>query len=146
MLDASPEQIAHFQILARERKDRSRLEILIVEDQPFSSKLMVALLARISRAIPALNAQTALELYLAHAPDIVFLDVEMPDTNGHELATSIRQLDEDAYIVMVTGNNYVEDVNRAKTNGAKGFIAKPYSKKKILEFVEKYIHDRKLKT
>lgn len=145
MLDASLQQIESFQKAVRERKQRKGLIILVVEDQPFSSKLLVGLLGRISKAYPAFNAQTALELYLAHAPDVVFLDVEMPDTNGHELAAAIRQLDADAYIIMVTANNYPEDVERAKHNGVKDFIAKPYNKQKILEGVEKYIHERKLK-
>jgi two-component system chemotaxis response regulator CheY len=144
VLDASQEQIELFRTIAKGRKQRKQLEILVVEDQPFSSKLLIGLLEKICKAYPALNAQTALDLYLSHAPDIVFLDVELMGVNGHELATTIRQLDADAYIIMVTANNYVEDVNRAKENGAKGFIAKPYSKQKILEGVEKYIHERKL--
>lgn len=145
-LDASPEQIALFRAAAKVRKSRKHLEILVVEDQPFSSKLLVGLLAKIGKATPALNAQTALELYLAQAPDIIFLDVEMPGVSGHDLAAAIRQLDSDAYIIMVTANNYIEDVNRAKKNGAKGFVAKPYNKQKILEGVEKYIHERKLRS
>lgn len=146
MLDASEQQIEAFRAAARERKQRKRLEILVVEDQPFSSKLLVALLGRFSNAYPAFDAQTALEAYLKHAPDIVFLDVEMPGTDGHELATAIRQLDADAYIIMVTANNYPEDVARAKHNKVKDFIAKPYNKQKILEGVEKYILEYKLKS
>lgn len=146
VLDVSPEQIARFHTVAKERKQRKQLEILVVEDQPFSSKLLVGLLEKIGKATPAFNAQTALELYLAQAPDIVFLDVEMPGVNGHDLAAAIRQLDADAYIIMVTANNYIEDVTRAKKNGTKGFVAKPYSKQKILEGVEKYIYERKLES
>lgn len=146
MLNASDQHIAQFNNASRERRQRKHLEILVVEDQPFSSKLMITLLGRISDAYPAFDAQTALELYLSRAPDIVFLDIEMPDTNGHELASAIRQLDSDAYIIMVTANNYPEDVSRAKHNGVIGFIAKPYSKQKILEGVEKYIQERKLKS
>ena len=143
-LDILPEQIVVFQMLKENRKARKQLEILVVEDQAFSSKLLIGLLERICKTYPAFNAKTALDIYLLHAPDIVFLDVEMPDINGHDLAATISKLDDEAYIVMVTANNYIEDVARAKENGAKGFVAKPYSKQKILENVEKYICERKL--
>lgn len=144
LFDVLPEQIVVFQTLKENRKARKQLEILVVEDQPFSRRLLVGLLERICKTYPAFNAKTALDIYLLHAPDIVFLDVEMPDVNGHDLAATIHQLDDDAYVVMVTANNYIEDVARAKENGAKGFVAKPYSKQKILENVEKYIQERKL--
>jgi two-component system, chemotaxis family, chemotaxis protein CheY len=144
-LDATPEQIIFFQNIVKMRKERKRLEMLVVEDQPFSNKLLVSLLDRIGKTYSALNAERALEMYLSHAPDIVFLDIEMPDASGHELTLSIRKFDPDAYIIMVTANHYVEDVKRAKNNGAKGFVAKPYSKQKILVHVENYIHEHKLK-
>jgi len=144
-LAPSTEQIAFFRKLAALRKQRKQLEILVVEDQPFSSKLLIGVLDRLCKAYPAFNAETALELYLTHAPDIVFLDIELPGINGHELAAIIRKLDADAYIIMVTANHYAEDVARAKENDAIGFVVKPYSKQKILAGIEKYIHERKLK-
>lgn len=144
-LDLTPEQIALFKTMEKTRGIRKKLEILVVEDQIFSNRLLAGLLRKIGETHMAFDALDGLELYLAHAPDIVFLDVEMPGINGHDLAAAIHQLDKDAYIVMVTANNYIEDVTRAKKNGAKGFVIKPYSKLKILENVEKFIHERKLK-
>jgi|GEM_PF-628321 len=142
-LEASPEQIALFRSAARHRKGRKYPEIMVVEDQAFSNKLLVRLLEQNSKVYPALNAKTGLELYCANAPDISFLDIEMPGASGHDLAAVISKMDADAYIVMVTANNYIEDVVRAKQNGAKGFVVKPFNKQKILERVDKYIQDRK---
>ncbi len=141
--DASPDQLKLLQAAIKERKQRKKLEILVVEDQPFSRKLLLNLLGRIYKVYPAANVRTALELYLAIAPDIVFMDIELPEINGHELAAAINQLDSEAYIIMVSANNYIEDVTRAKKNGAKGFVIKPYNRQKIFEGIEKYIQERK---
>lgn len=142
---ASLEQLKLLHAAMKERKQRKKLEILVVEDQPFSRKLLLSLLGRIYKVYPAANVRAALELYLAIAPDIVFMDIELPETNGHELAAVINQLDSEAYIIMVSANNYIEDVTLAKKNGAKGFIIKPYNRQKIFEAIEKYIEERKSK-
>ncbi len=84
-------------------------------------------------------------MYLTYAPDIVFLDIELPDIEGHRLAQLLKAIDPNAYIVMVTANNYAEDVAKAIENGAKGFIVKPYSKDKIIEAIVKFEQQPKSK-
>lgn len=125
------------------RKKRKGLKILIVEDQLFSQKMLFSLLQHLCKIFIAADALTALDIYCAEAPNIVFLDIELPSISGHQFAAMVQSLDPKAYVVMVTGNHYLEDVRRAKSNGARGFIAKPYSKKKIMEQIEKYIHQQK---
>lgn len=131
-----------FRRAAQNRPSRKMLEMLVVEDQAFSAKLLLGLLDRTYKAVAADNAELAWNMYLAQAPDIVFLDVELPGMSGHDLAAAIHKLDPQAFIVMVTGNHYVEDVARAKENNAKGFIVKPYSKQKILDSIQKYINQK----
>lgn len=136
-----PEQIAHFRAAAKGRHARERPELLVVEDQAFSSKLLLSMLEGTYRTHAAANAETALELYLDHAPDISFLDIELPGVNGHELASAISKLDTQAFIIMVSANNHAEDVIRAKENGAKGYIVKPYSKRKVMEAIHTFLHE-----
>jgi two-component system chemotaxis response regulator CheY len=144
-LELTPAQIALFSAAARERKQRLSPEVLIVEDQSFSTKLLRGMLERSHKIHTAANAEDALELYLAHAPDIIFLDIELPGVSGHQLAAIIHKLDAQAFIIMVTGNNHADDVVRAKQNGARGFIVKPYSKQKILEAIQKFLHEHNMK-
>ncbi len=117
------------------------LNILIVEDQDFSRKLLYDLLARqfIYTCHAAKNAIEAIDLYAIHAPDIVFLDIILPDYSGHELATLIKTHDPKSYIIMVTANNFIKDVEIAKRNNIQGYITKPYSKNKIQAAVDGYI-------
>lgn len=138
VLTLLPEQVDLFHATACERKNRINPEILIVEDQVFSVKMLLGLLDNKFKTHTAVNAEMALKLYCTNAPDIVFLDIELPDANGHDLAVAIYKLDAQGFIVMVTGNHYAKDVARAKVNGAKGFIVKPYSKQKIMEAIQKF--------
>jgi CheY-like chemotaxis protein len=130
----------------QERRHSRKIDILVVEDQVFSSKILVGMLNNLANTYSAENAEAALDIYMANAPDIVFLDIELGGMNGHELASIINKLDSNPYIVMITANNYIEDVMRAKENAVKGFIAKPYNKQKILSIIDNYFQKNKRKS
>lgn len=59
--------------------------------------------------------------------------------SSHTLAHLIKTIDPSAFVVMVTGNNSVEDVTLAKSNQVDGFIVKPYNKAKIYECIDKFL-------
>lgn len=124
------------------RAARSGIKILIVEDQRFSRKLLTGLLERTYYCFEAENAEQAVRLYAEHAPNIVFLDIELPDASGHELAALFKKYDLGCYAIMVTGNNYAKDVAMAKENKVQGFIVKPYQKQRILGVIEAYKNKR----
>jgi CheY-like chemotaxis protein len=124
------------------RKMHKEVYALVVEDQEFSRKLLMSLLQKTVYCHGAVTAAEATRLYAEIVPDLVFLDIELPDADGHDLAALFRQHDPDAIIVMVTANNYMEDVVKAKANHVQGFIAKPYTKKKIMEVLDTYIKRR----
>lgn len=128
------------------RTARMKPEFLIVEDQDFSRRLLLGLFASSYLCHTARNAQEAVELYTEHAPDITFLDIELPDGTGHALAELFKKHDPDSYIVMVTANNYVKDVEAAKANKVEGFIIKPYNKQKIMGAVDVFLNRKKRKS
>lgn len=124
------------------RAARNGIKILIVEDQRFSRKLLAGLLERKFYCFEAENAEQAVRLYAEHAPNIVFLDIELPDASGHELAALFKKYDIGCYAIMVTGNNYAKDVAMARENKVQGFIVKPYQKQRILGVIEAYKNKR----
>jgi CheY-like chemotaxis protein len=141
----SEEQLHKLAKAMRERRSKKGLEsyglnILIVEDQDFSRKIMHDLLARqyTYTCFSAKNAVEAIELYATYAPDIVFLDIGLPDFTGHEMAALIKQHDAQSHIIMVTASNFIKDVETAKKNNVQGYITKPYSKKKIEAAINHY--------
>lgn len=125
------------------RSSRKIPEILIVEDQDFSRRLLMGVLEKQYICYGAANAAEAIALYAEHAPDITFLDIELPDIDGHALAALFRRDDARGWVVMVTGNNYIKDVETAKANKVQGFIAKPFTRQKIISVVDSYMARKK---
>lgn len=138
----SESQKAAFYVAVRKRGSRQKLTTVVVDDDAFSRKLLYGMLAQTYDAFAAADGQSALELYASKAPDLVFLDIMLSDANGHDLAARIRGLDPKAHIVMVSGNAFAEEVLRAKENGAKGFVAKPYNRQKIDSVIDVFIKER----
>jgi two-component system chemotaxis response regulator CheY len=135
---------ASFEAALQQRKKRTLPEILIVEDEAFSSKLLINLLNKNYRTYLAASANEGVQLYMGHAPDIVFLDLEMPEISGHAFAETIQQLDKEAFIIVVSSCSRPEDIMLAKKNGARGFVVKPYDKERIFSYIDKYIATKKL--
>lgn len=138
ILEKIPALAAHFRIALSMRKTREKIRILVVEDQLFSRKILQELLHKTYNVDVAATAKDAMRLYMENAPDIALLDIELTDESGHTLARFIKAIDPESFVVMVTGNNSVEDVALAKSNKVEGFIVKPYNKSKIFECIEKY--------
>lgn len=133
---------ASFASIAAQRATRALPELLIVDDDEFSRSLFEHSIGKEYTVRAAHNAQQGLAMYLAHAPDIVWLDINMPLINGHQLAELIHRFDPGAWIVMLTGCEVGEEGGQATRNGARGFITKPYSKARIREMIARYIAAR----
>ncbi|MCB9988443.1 MAG: response regulator [Rhodospirillales bacterium] len=123
--------------LVQRRRDRQKTEVLVVEDDPFSRKLVANSLGNSYDILFAEDGQSAIATYLRTAPDVVFLDIELPDINGHDILRKVLSVDPEAYIVMLSGNGNLENVMKAVNTGAKGFVAKPFAKEKLLQHIRK---------
>lgn len=137
---------AQFIILRRSimtRESRKSPEILIVEDQDFSRRLLMGVLEKQYVCHAAANAVEAIGGYAEHAPDITFLDIELPDIDGHTLAALFKKHDARSWVVMVTGNNFIADVEKAKANKVQGFIVKPFTRQKIIGVIDSFIARKK---
>lgn len=78
---------------------------------------------------------------LKRKPDLIFLDLIMPNTNGYEFCTFLRKTSQfkEVPIVILTGNDGVIDRVRAKIVGATDFMGKPPEASKVMQMVEKHI-------
>jgi two-component system chemotaxis response regulator CheY len=142
-LEFSDKQYMNLQRIITTRASRRLPEILVVEDQDFSRRLLQGLIEKEYVCYGAENAKVAMALYAERAPDITFLDIELPDIDGHTLATLFKRDDPKSCIVMVTGNNYAKDVEAAKANKVQGFIVKPYTRQKIMSAIDTFIARKK---
>lgn len=115
---------------------RDRMLVLLVEDDPFTRRLVCNVLKDFVDVVEAENGVDAIERYGALAPDLAFLDIELPDTNGHLLLQQIMAFDADAFLVMLSGNSQKENVIAALEDGAQGFVTKPFAKEKLLHYLK----------
>jgi len=101
---------------------------MIVDDDPATLHLLAHALAHDGFSIvEAKNGQEAVDLYSESQPDVILMDVEMPGMDGYQACATIRHSKESAGvpIVMVTGHDDTESINRAYTVGATDFVSKP---------------------
>lgn len=83
-------------------------------------------------------------MLLSRKPDLIFLDLIMPNTNGYEICSQLRKLSYFRYtpIIILTGNNGIIDRVRAKMVGATDFITKPVQEHIVLETINKYLSQK----
>ena len=111
-------------------KKRKKALVLVVDDEPSLRMVMVAALKKFGHdVIEAESGARGVELFRSEKPDIVLLDVMMPDMDGYETCEMIRSSPGGNYtqILMVTGLEDTESIKKAYEVGANGFAAKPLS-------------------
>lgn len=102
----------------------AKQSILLVDDQSLIRVLLSQMLGTMFECYTASHAQEALELFLQHAPSLCLIDIKMPGIDGHELIHTLKNIDEHAQIVVMTGSQKAEDIKQAKDNNVCGFIQK----------------------
>jgi len=122
--------------LAMRREMRHEIEIMVVEDDPFSQRLVASALKKYNVTMTD-DGQGAIMTYVNKAPDILFLDIGLPDIDGHEVLQKIFEIDPQAYVVMFSGNGDKENIMKAIKTGAHGFVGKPFTKEKLHQYIEK---------
>ena len=109
--------------------------ILIVDDNDLMRTLLRGILRSDAYQIigEARNGIIALEFIAKSKPDIVFLDVMMPEMGGLEALQAIEAKHPEIIVIMITGNPSVENVKESIQGGAGGFIIKPFNSAKVLD-------------
>jgi CheY-like chemotaxis protein len=115
------------------------LDILVVEDNAYLRKLLCTVLDNTHMVHSAGSIKEGWQIYLEKDPAIVFLDINLPDGSGHELAQIIKRHNPSAYVIIATASDYAEDQNQARKNHVDGFIVKPFDKQAIRQYIDRYI-------
>lgn len=104
-----------------------RKKILIVDDQDGVRRLLVELFKNDGYiTLVAANGYEAVELVKREQPDLVLLDMKMPGIDGVETLRQIRQIDQDAKVIMMTAYGELELVQQSIALGAAEHITKPF--------------------
>lgn len=122
--------------LKSRRNKRTDTEILVVEDDALSRMLIKNVLSSDFSLCVVQDAQSAIFEYLEKAPDVVFLDIGLPDMSGHEVLQRLMQIDQESYVIMFSGRKDKENILKALELGAMGFIGKPFTRGKLYQYIE----------
>lgn len=118
--------------------DNRTIKVLVVDDHPVVAEGTVALLSNEPRILvvgTAKNGEECLELVGLLEPDVVLLDINLPDICGVDLAEKLREIQTQMKVIMFTGQNPQEYVNSSLAKGAGGFLLKDCSAKEMAEAV-----------
>lgn len=115
--------------------------VMIVDDAAFMRVSIRNILIKngFDVACEAENGAVAVQRYAEVKPDMVTMDITMPEMSGLDALREIRKIDLNAQIVMVSALGQEAMVREAVMNGAKGFIVKPYKEEIIVETLRKLI-------
>jgi chemotaxis family two-component system response regulator PixG len=116
--------------------------IACVDDSPLVCQTMERIVKSEGyQYISVLDAQRAIPTLLSKKPDIIFLDLVMPHTNGYEICSQLRKLSKFSTtpIIILSGNDGVVDQVRARLMGATDFVSKPVDSTIILSTIHQYL-------
>ncbi len=123
----------------------SQSTILIVEDEDLMRGILAGLMADAGfRAIEASSGEQALELFAAESPALTISDIALGKMDGIELLDSIKQMDREALVIMITAFSSVETAIAALRKGAYDYITKPFINEDILQTVRNALRQREL--
>ena len=118
----------------------AKKEILVVEDQEELRKLECILLSSRGYKVEGVaDGNTALNFIATNKPDLVLLDVMLPDIDGFEICRQIKNNQETSHIqvIMLTAKSSREDHLLGQQAGADGYITKPFRSAAIVETIRK---------
>jgi len=121
-------------------------KVLIAEDDPINMKLVLIALSRYSKELilyTASNGQEAYEQYLQHKPDLIFMDIVMPEVDGYQATNMIREQDAQIPIIAMTAKALKEDKEACLAAGMDDYITKPISLDQMKDALEKYLANPK---
>ena len=115
--------------------------VLICDDAAFMRMMIKDILTKNGYNIvgEAENGQKAVEKYKELSPDLVLMDITMPEMDGIQALKEIRKLDANSRIIMCSAMGQQAMVIESIQAGAKDFIVKPFQAERVLEAVKKVI-------
>lgn len=116
-------------------------KVLIVDDAAFMRMMLKDILEKNGFEVigEAPNGAKAVELYQSVKPDIVTMDITMPDMDGIEAVKKIKAIDSTAKIIMCSAMGQQNMVMEAIKAGARDFIVKPFQGDRVVEAIKKVL-------
>jgi len=118
--------------------------VLVVEDNELNMKLFHDLLEGIGyRTVETRNGLEAIDLARKHRPDLILMDIQLPEVSGLEVTKWLKEDDElrSIPVIAVTAFAMKGDEERIRQGGCEAYMSKPISVGKFIETVKTYLGD-----
>jgi YesN/AraC family two-component response regulator len=113
-----------------------KLTAMVVEDEGVANELLSSTFKNFfSEVSSAFNGKEAIEMFERIKPDIVFVDIVMPEMDGIELSRRLREMNPNQIIIVISASNDIQKISESIEIGVNSFIQKPIDTKKIIELL-----------
>jgi two-component system, chemotaxis family, chemotaxis protein CheY len=122
------------------------MKVLLIDDSTMSRNILKRALGEDHEYVEAGEGMRGLEMYFTEKPDLVFLDLTMPGVSGMEILNQLRQIDQDARIIISTAD--IQDFSRQQASdlGASAYLTKPFTVDGVQEAVRQAMEARSSST
>jgi DNA-binding NtrC family response regulator len=118
--------------------------VLIVDDDPEMRELLTSILENAGYIVEtACDGKEAIKACKKFPIDVALIDVELPDTKGTKLLSTLKELQPKMVKIIITGHPSIENAVTAVNEKADGYILKPFNPADLLEMIKKLIADKK---
>jgi len=113
------------------------LSVLVVDDSSFQRNMICETLESWVNIVgTAENGIEAVEQYEYHKPDLVTMDIMMPEMNGIKALRVIKEISPNATIIMLTSVSQKEKMKKAARHGADGYVTKPFNSEELINEID----------
>ncbi len=122
--------------------------VICIDDSPFVCDRLEQIFQQAGyQFISVMDSLKAIPIVVAKKPQLIFLDLVMPNANGYEICSRLRKISTFKHtpILILTGNDGTIDRVRAKVVGATDFLTKPVQSETVLNIAEKYLNNLSVK-
>jgi len=132
--------------LFKGKKKTSQIKVLVVDDEPdLVSTVEYRLKFANCRVVTASNGREGLERAAAEKPDLILLDTNMPEMNGHQMLEHLRADPalKDIPVIMLTARCEPQDIAAASARGVSDYVTKPFDFAQLLDKIHAALPGRK---
>ena len=119
--------------------DNRPKKILVAEDTDSNFLLVSIILRKEYTVLRAYNGIEAIDVYKKEQPDLILMDIKMPEMDGLEASRAIRDIDPEIPIIALTANAFDSDKQKAIDAGRNDYMAKPIVVGQLTAMIKKYI-------
>ena len=122
------------------RSDEQNMKtILVAEDEESNYELVRIVLQKRYRLLRAHNGIEAVTINEDEHPDLILMDIRMPEMNGLDATRIIKEVNHNTPVIALSAYAFEENINEAKAAGCDEFMAKPFKVEDLIEICAKYI-------